>query len=131
VWLAIEGGRDCAGLILLGDDDRVYYRWGARRNASASYANHLLFWTVIEEYAGRKRMLDLGRSNTRNRGLTQFKKQIGGRPEPLPYSFFPREPRHISSEAPGATQRALMQVWRRLRLSATRVIGSALHGHLA
>lgn len=130
IWLATIDGRDAAGLILLKDRDRLYYKWGARGAVDAPGANHLLLWNVIERYAGNALSLDLGRADVRNQGLMQFKKEMGGRAEALPYSFFPKAPRHISFEVPSATRRALTQIWRRLPLSTTRVIGSALYGYL-
>jgi hypothetical protein len=130
VWLATADGRDAAGLILLKDRDRLYYKWSARGNVNAPGANHLLVWSVIEEYAGAASSLDLGRADVRNVGLMQFKKEMGGRATPLPYAFFPKRPRHISPEVPSPTRRALTQIWRRLPLSATRLIGSALYGYL-
>jgi len=131
IWLATADGCDTAGLILLKDHDRLYYKWSARGTVNAPGANHLLLWSVIEEYAGKVLSLDLGRADVRNLGLMQFKKEMGGRAEPLPYAFFPKQPRHISPEVPSATRKALTEIWRRLPLSATRVIGSALYGYLA
>ncbi|HUZ92309.1 MAG TPA: GNAT family N-acetyltransferase [Methylocella sp.] len=130
IWLATADGCDSAGLILLKDHNRLYYKWSARGAVSAPGANHLLLWSVIEEYAGNALSLDLGRADVRNQGLMQFKKEMGGRAEPLPYSYFPKRPRHISSEVPSATRRALTQIWRHLPLSTTRAIGSALYGYL-
>ena len=130
IWLATVDGRDVAGLVLLKYQDRLYYKWSARGAVNAPGANHLLLWRLIEKYAGSARSLDLGRADVRNQGLMQFKKEIGGRAEALPYSYFPRAPRHISAEVPSATHRAMTHIWRRLPLSTTRLIGSALYGYL-
>lgn len=130
IWLATADGGDTAGLVLLKYRDRLYYKWSARGAINTPGANHLLLWSVIESYAGNALSLDLGRADVRNQGLMQFKKEMGGRAEPLPYSYFPKRPRHISPEVPGPTRKALIQIWRRLPLSATRVIGSALYGYL-
>ena len=35
VWLAVDGGRDAAGLILLRHGDRLYYKWSARSVGTA------------------------------------------------------------------------------------------------
>src|SRR5512146_350532 len=60
IWIASVGGRDVAGAVFLRDGDVVYFKWGARRSDCRSSANHLLFWSAIEEFTSRARALDLG-----------------------------------------------------------------------
>ena len=51
-------------------------------------ANHLMFVSAMDEFAGRVRHWDLGRVGIRNCGLRGFKKRLGATSTPLPYAFF-------------------------------------------
>jgi len=131
VWLASHEGRDAAGVIVLRYRDRVYYKWGARRISAPSGINHLLFWSLIEEFAGKAESFDLGRADIRNQGLSRFKRELGAASAPLPYAFFPKAPRHASAEVLSGPRKILSRVWRHLPLPATRALGAAFYGYLA
>jgi hypothetical protein len=131
VWLASKGGRDAAGLVVLPDGDRLYYRWGARADAIPPGANHLLFWRLIEESAGEFESLELGRADRRNAGLCRFKRELGAASSPLPYSYYPRAGSQMSAEALTGAARLASRVWQRLPLSVTRVVGTALYQYFA
>lgn len=93
--------------------------------------NHLLFWSLIEEFAGKAASLDLGRADIRNEGLSRFKRELGATSEPLPYAFFPKGPHHASAEVLNGPRKILSRIWRRLPLPATRALGAAFYGYLA
>ncbi len=131
VWLASKNGRDAAGLVTLRDGRSLHYRWGARADASPPGANHLLFWRLIEESAGRFECLQLGRADRRNSGLCRFKRELGGASNPLPYSYFPRAGRQMNAEVLTGPARLASRFWRRLPLWVTRVVGTALYQHFA
>ena len=50
---------------------------------------------------------------------------------PLPYSYFPRTPRHTSAEDPDRATSALTRIWRRLPLPVTRAVGAIGYRYLA
>lgn len=131
VWIARNKGEDVAGAVFLRHEDLVCYKWGARRPGRSSNANHLLFWNAIEHFSRSEQWLDLGRADVRNHGLSRFKKEMGASPQPLPYSFFPRTPTHVSPEVPTNGRRALARIWTRMPLGATRLAGRALYRFLA
>jgi hypothetical protein len=56
---------------------------------------------------------------------------MGGVPTPLPYSYFPRSPRHTSAEDPNHSTSALARTWRRLPLPVTRAVGAVVYRYLA
>jgi Acetyltransferase (GNAT) domain len=130
IWLATHQGTDVAGGVLLREGDQLYYKWGARRLTGPGTANHLLMWEVICEYAGKVRICDLGRTDVSNQGLEQFKKELGGRSEALPYSFFPRAPQQISSESLTGMRKTLSRVWTRLPAGAATTLGGWLYPYL-
>jgi GNAT acetyltransferase-like protein len=130
VWLASHGGTDAAALVMLRFRDRLYYKWGARRLSAPAGINHLLFWSLIEETAGKIDTLDLGRTDIRNEGLSRFKQQMGASKVPLPYAYFPKAPRHASAEVMSGARRIMSRLWRHLPLPATRVLGAAFYGFL-
>lgn len=129
-WIAREHGEDVASAVFLRDGDVVHYKWGARRFNYRSYANHLLFWNAIEEFAPRTRILDLGRTDVRNEGLMRFKKELGATASPLPFSFYPRAPKRVSAEVLTGASAMLAGVWRRLPIFATQVAGRVVYRFL-
>jgi len=131
VWLASKNGCDAAGLVTLRDGDSLHYRWGARADVIPPGANHLLFWRLIEESAGEFECLELGRTDRLNSGLCRFKRELGGVSSPLPYSYFPRAGRQMNAEALTGPARLASRLWRRLPLSVTRVVGTALYQYFA
>jgi hypothetical protein len=130
VWIARLRGSDLAGLLMLLDGETLYAKMNARSLDCPNGANHLMFVTAMDEFAGRVRNWDLGRVDTRNRGLRDFKKRLGATSTPLPYAYFPRVPRNISSEVLTGPTQILSQAWRRLPLWTTRVLGTVVYGFL-
>ena len=130
VWIARLRDSDLAGLVMLQDDDTLYAKMNARSIDCPNGANHLMFVSAMDEFAGRVRHWDLGRVDIRNRGLRDFKKRLGATSTPLPYAYFPRAPRNISSEVLSGPTQILSQAWRRLPLWTTRVLGTVVYGFL-
>lgn len=131
IWLASEGGQDVAGAIFVRDGEVTHFKWGARRPACRSSANHLLLWNAIEEFVSHTRTLDLGRADVRNQGLMRFKRELGASAAPLPYSFFPMAPYQVSPEMLTGGYRVFAMLWRRLPIFATRALGGFLYPFLA
>jgi Acetyltransferase (GNAT) domain len=131
VWTASDNGMDVASAVFLRDGDTVHYKWGARQPAIRSDGNHLLFWNAIEEFARSARVLDLGRADVRNTGLMRFKSELGATSIPLPWSFYPRAPKEVSSEVLTGTRAALAKVWSRLPLPVTQLAGRVIYRFLA
>ena len=88
-------------------------------------------WHLLEEFAGKARLLDRGRVDVRNTGLRHFKKDHGAQPEPLSYAFFPKAPRQISTEVLSGPAKLVSRLWRFLPSPMTRMLGSALYGYFA
>ena len=131
VFVASRNSLDLASAVFLRCDSTVYYKWGARRPEGRSRANHLLFWNAIEEFCTHSRTLDLGRTDIRNEGLSRFKRELGGVETLLPYSFYPKPPNSVSSEALTGPRGVIAKIWTRLPLPLTRVLGGAIYRFLA
>jgi GNAT acetyltransferase-like protein len=131
VWLATSNGRDHAGVVLLRDEDRLYAKWSARAADSLPGSAHLLFLSILEHHAEKAAVLDLGRTDSRNTGLSRFKAEMGASSAPLPYSYLPHPPHIVSAEAPGRGDRAIARVWRRLPIPVTRAVGAIAYRYLA
>jgi len=127
VWLASCGGEDVAGLVLLRYRDQLHYKWGARRVKAPPGINHAIHWSVIEEFAGKVNIYNLGRCDLRNEGLVRFKEGLGGRQKLLPYAFLPKAPQQVSWEVPIGLRGSISKLWRRLPLPVTRVLGGVLY----
>ncbi len=131
IWLASSAGCDQAAVVVLRDGPMLYAKWSARAAESAAGASHLLFFSILEHHAGKATSLDLGRTDTRNTGLARFKAEMGAKPVPLPYSYFPRAPRHTSAEDPDRAGSRLTRIWRRVPLPVTRAVGAIAYRYLA
>ncbi|MGH8013277.1 MAG: GNAT family N-acetyltransferase [Candidatus Binataceae bacterium] len=131
VWIARHNGQDAASAVFLRDGQSVYYKWGAREAEDHSGANHLLFWSAIEAFAPHAHTLDLGRTDSRNLGLSRFKHELGARSFPLPYTFYPKAPAQISPEILTGRRRNLARVWRLMPIFVTRIVSRAAYRYLA
>lgn len=130
VWTISQGSRAIAGMVLLTDREELHYKWSARLEPTPRGAMHCLTMAVLETYAQRRRVMNLGRTDVRNVGLTRFKKEMGALPHPLPYSFLPRIPAQVSAEVLGRSGQLLSNIWRRLPLPVAQMVGSALYPYL-
>jgi hypothetical protein len=128
--MASDNGEDVASAVFLGDGDVIHYKWGARRLNHRSNANHLLFWNAIEEFAPRARSMDLGRADTRNQGLMRFKAELGATLSPLPTSYYPRAPRHVSAEVLTGGRAILAAILSRMPVFATKIAGRVAYRYL-
>ena len=131
IWFATLNGRDEAGMVLLREGDQLCYKWSARAENGHPGANHLLVASMIEAYAGKVASIDLGRCDMRNQGLVRSKVEIGCISRPLSYAFFPKVPANISSEVLSGPRKVASEVWKRLPLRVTRVLGEALYRYMA
>jgi len=131
IRIARQSGHDVASAVFLRQNDRLYYKWGARRPGQDSSANHLLFWNAIQDFASRARLLDLGRTDVRNAGLIRFKRGLGATSTFLPVSFYPRAPAHVSAEVLTGARKLMAGVWRKLPISAARILSDLAYGFLA
>jgi hypothetical protein len=131
IWIAQESDEDVACAVFLISEGLVHYKWGARRADSKAYANHVLFWSAIEEFALGQRVIDLGRTDVRNHGLMRFKKELGAKLSPIAFSFYPHSPGQVSSEVLTGKRRLAAEILRRLPIFATRILGEAAYGFFA
>ena len=86
---------------------------------------------MIEAYADKAASIDFGRCDMRNQGLVRSKSELGCVARPLPYAFFPKAPRNISSEVLSGPAKLASLIWKRLPLPVTRMLGEALYRYLA
>jgi hypothetical protein len=131
IWFAVSAGRDIATLFILRDGAHLHCKWSARCTNGIEGATHLVKISLVEEYAGRASVLDLGRTDTRNEGLVGFKRHQGAKPLALPYAYFPKAPHNRSSEVMGPFGRAASRLWRHLPEPLTRVVGASLYRFFA
>ncbi len=131
VWLATHNGADCAADVVLRHEDTVYQKWNARADKAPNGANHLLLWSLMEDYAKSCARFDLGRTDRHNQGLRRFKQAMGAQARPLPYAYCPTAPRLTSAESPGKAARVAQLLWRRLPLTVTRLVGASVYRYFA
>jgi hypothetical protein len=87
----------------------------------------LLYWTCLE-FATQKGYgtFDFGRS-TRGEGTYKFKEQWGARPQPLYWHYWLRGGGELPQVNPSNRKyRLAIEVWKRLPLPVTRLLGPGI-----
>lgn len=131
VWCASHQGKRIAAVVVLRDGDVLHAKWSARVAGSPDGASHMIFMAIAEHHARRASSLDFGRTDSRNRGLSRFKRELGAFPTDLPYSYFPRRPAVTSAENLTGVWQTASRVWRNLPLPVARVLNHVTYRYLA
>jgi hypothetical protein len=131
VWFALHQGVRIAGVVVLRDGETLHAKWSARAAGGPDGASHLIFMSIAEMYAQRARALDFGRTDSRNRGLSRFKKELGAQAHPLPYSYLPNVPSVASAESLTGPWQTASRVWRTLPLPLARILSNMTYRYLA
>jgi Acetyltransferase (GNAT) domain len=131
VWFALHQGERIAAVVILRDGDVLHAKWSARTSSGPDGASHLVFMSIAEHHAQRASAIDFGRTDSRNRGLARFKRQLGATPHDLPYSYFPELPSVTSAESLTGWWQTASRVYRNLPLPAARVVSSVTYRYLA
>jgi serine/alanine adding enzyme len=128
-----HNGRAVAGSIVVGFRDVLENPWASSlRRFSHLNPNMLLYWTMLE-YACENgfKQFDFGRS-TPDEGTFKFKAQWGAGPQPLNWvnvSLNGNKPKHSISE--DSKFRLASEIWKKLPIALTRVIGPRIRQHIA
>lgn len=132
VTLVRDGQRTVGGLIALFFKDTMLVPWASSlREYFSKCPNNLLYWDAIQD--GCKRgcaRFDFGRSSIGS-GTYDFKKQWGAQPKQLHWQVLNMgdgEGSTISKD--DAKYRLVLEVWRRLPISVTRVMGPRIRKYL-
>jgi FemAB-related protein (PEP-CTERM system-associated) len=132
VTLVRDGQRTVGGLIALFFKDTMLVPWASSlREYFSKCPNNLLYWDAIQD--GCKRgcgKFDFGRSSIGS-GTYDFKKQWGAQPKQLYWQVLNvdgAEGSTISTDK--AKYRFVLEVWRRLPLSVTRIMGPKIRKYL-
>ena len=131
VWFAWHQSKRIAAVVVLRDGDVLHAKWSARTVDGPDGASHLIFMSIAEHHAQRARVLDLGRTDSRSRGLSRFKRQLGATAHDLPYSYFPQVPSVTSAENLTGWWRTASRIYRNLPLPAARALSSMTYRYLA
>jgi hypothetical protein len=131
VWFALHQGKRIAGVVVLCDGNELHAKWSARVAGSPDGSSHLIFMAIAEHHAQRASSLDFGRTDSRNRGLSRFKRELGASATDLPYSYFPQMPTVTSAENLTGVWQTASRVWRNLPLPVARVLNNVTYRYLA
>jgi hypothetical protein len=131
VWFALHQGKRIAAVVMLRDGNELHAKWSARVAGSPDGSSHLIFMAIAEHHAQRASSLDFGRTDSRNRGLSRFKRELGASATDLPYSYFPQMPTVTSAENLTGVWQTASRVWRNLPLPVARVLNNVTYRYLA
>jgi hypothetical protein len=131
VWFALHQGKRIAAVVVLRDGNVLHAKWSARVAGSPDGASHLIFMAIAEHHAQHTGSLDFGRTDSRNRGLSRFKRELGAAATDLPYSYFPQMPTVTSAENLTGVWQTASRVWRNLPLPVARVLNNVTYRYLA
>jgi len=113
---------------LVGFKERLETPWASSLRRHNRYGpNMLLYWTVLKLACDKGfRFLDFGRS-TPGEGTYRFKQQWGAKPVPLYWYYWMRNggpPPELNPKNP--KYRMAINIWKRLPVSLTRLLGPAI-----
>ncbi len=112
-----------AALVLHGNGVTEVPSAGALREFRKSNANMLMYWHLIERAIQRgQSIFDFGRS-TPGSGTYRFKEQWGAQPSPSVWQYCVRRGRITDMRPDNPKYRRLIQLWQRLPLRVSQIIG--------
>ncbi len=98
----------------------------ALRAYRSTAANSLMYWEAVERACSLdQKIFDFGRS-TVDSSTFKFKKKWGAAPEPTAWQYYMREGSHDDMRPDNARFKLAIEVWKRLPLPVTRLIGPAI-----
>jgi hypothetical protein len=128
---ATHGGQVIAALVFFHFGRKAIYKYGASDLAFQHLRpNNLVMWSAVKWYRDRGfENLNLGRTETDNPGLLQFKRTWGAKERLVPYhlydfkkrDFVPARPRHGARLAP---------IFSRTPIPLLRLMGRLLYRHV-
>ena len=114
--------------MLVGFKDTVEIPWvSSRRHYNRYYPNFLLYWTALKFACDHGyKVFDFGRSSPGG-GTYQFKGQWGAKPVQLYWHYWMENGGSLPELNPNNPKyRAAIQIWKRLPVGLTRMIGPAI-----
>ena len=130
IRVAYKADRPIASTLTISFKNQLVYKYGGSDAAYHKLGGMpFLFWQAMQDAKARGfEEFDLGRSDTDQRGLTDFKDHLGAEATRLTYYSQPRAPQ---SAVGGWQERAASWVFRRLPDPALTLAGRVLYKHLA
>jgi FemAB-related protein (PEP-CTERM system-associated) len=125
IFVACLGDVTIAAKFIVNFNDCIESCWGATLvEYNHLSPNHTLFWAVMKHYCVRNvKWLDFGRSTVDTRHY-DFKKRWGAEEIPLHYQYWVRPGHQLSIASPDNPKyKTKIEIWKRLPLWATRLIG--------
>jgi FemAB-related protein (PEP-CTERM system-associated) len=128
------GGPSVGGLVAIEHAGTVYVPWASTlRSERKRCPNNLIYWEALRWAISRGAdTFDFGRSPI-GEGTYRFKKGWGAEPIPLSWSRFDAQGRALTVASIGddPTMRRLSEVWTRLPVALTRLIGPPIRRRLS
>lgn len=130
VFLAFFDNKPIAGSIFFKFRQKAIFKYGASDIKYSHYrANNLVMWRAIKHFSrAGYQTIDLGRTETANHGLCQFKRGWGAAEDILYYYVFDARSKtflpEISPSVPGYSLFSRLPVW------LLRLIGHCLYPHV-
>lgn len=131
VVLRMEGRPVAAGF-LIGHRDTLEIPWASTiKDVNHLSMNMLLYWEILKLAISRKyRFFDFGRSS-RDSGTFRFKKQWGALPRQTYWHYWLNSGEKLPALNPDNPKYALaINIWRRLPLPVTRLLGPSIVKYL-
>ncbi len=132
VILVRHGQSTVGGAVCLFFKDTMLVPWASSlRKHFSKCPNNLLYWEAIQHGCEHGyRMFDFGRSSM-NSGTFEFKKQWGAQPLTLPWRLLTQDGRSGSTLLGSEGKyRLFAEIWRRLPVSVSKILGPRIRKHL-
>jgi FemAB-related protein (PEP-CTERM system-associated) len=135
VWITTicKDGRPLSSVLSFVFRDEILPYYGGSIAAARDYAaNDFMYWVVMERAVEQGlRTFDYGRSKI-DTGSYHFKKHWGFEPEPLAYQYHLVQSKELPNLSPTNPKFQLpIELWKRLPLGVTRIVGPPIARRLA
>jgi hypothetical protein len=129
IRLASKDDSPIASILTLSHKKSLVYKYGCSDARFHRFGGmSLLFWATVQEAKDKGfEELDMGRSNTDNRGLVSFKERWGATPKPLVYWTYPRRRITTIKVCESAIRQCVVPV---MSQQILRAAGTLLYRHI-
>jgi FemAB-related protein (PEP-CTERM system-associated) len=133
ILIIYKDGKPLSGVLSFYFKDQVIpYYSGAYPDSYKYAANDYLYWSLMRDAADKGcRIFDFGRSK-KHTGPYNFKRHWGFDPCPLPYQYYLNNIKQLPNISPANPKyNKAIEVWKKLPLRVTKVIGPRIVKYIA
>jgi serine/alanine adding enzyme len=132
IFVVYKNNAPIACSLVVGFNKNLVNPWASfNKNYRACAPNMLLYWSMLEfAIQNGYTSFDFGRS-TKDEGTYRFKEQWGAQPEPLTWYYYHAKEHTARASGDGNKRALFINLWRRLPLGVTKIVGPVLRKQIS